>query len=659
MAEKSNIDFFASTHQPINPSTLSPSPPLPSTLYSPKKQGRPMRSFSNPFIIDLRALALMRMGIGLLILVDLCIRWPDIDAFMSNIGAYDIATSLGYAGWMRWSLYWLLGDVWVVKGLFVIESLIALLFMLGIRTRLMTVLSFIFLVSLHNRNPLLLQGGDNLLLLLSFWGMFLPLGARWSFDAAMTKQSLKTNHLLTIGTVGLMLQIVSVYFFSAFLKNSDEWMVNGQAIYFALSNNQFAVYLADYWHDQHWLTVPLTHYVWWLELLGPLLAISPFFNQWTRSIAAFCFITLEIGFLLNINVGLFPFISITSLLILIPPAAFDWLRNVYLSKVNTPSMTMYFDKDCGFCEKTCYLIRGAFGLRNTQIKPAQDDPEIGPILEKEYSWVLVDQYGKKHLRWEALVYVISQGERFRFKAKILALFNPVGDRVYTWIGNNRGVFGKITSTLMPWREPNIELSKNQHALALFFVIIVAWWNFYTIPSWHNVHGFETGIKKDARLTMPVELKNIFWFLRLDQKWNMFAPYPTKRDGWHMMPGLTVAGNLVDPMRGSINPPPTGWYDTYIPEQWPNYRWRKYTSRLQSDRYEKYLPNYLDWLCRDWDSQHEDKLLGFDWYYITQLTPPPGGDTSQELRLVARHSCNADQPLPAKAVEQAVQSYYTQ
>ena len=35
------------------------------------------------------------------------------------------------------------------------------------------------LTGIDNRNPLVIDGGDDFLRMLLFWGLFLPLGARW------------------------------------------------------------------------------------------------------------------------------------------------------------------------------------------------------------------------------------------------------------------------------------------------------------------------------------------------------------------------------------------------------------------------------------------------------------------------------------------------
>src|SRR5207342_1437647 len=65
--------------------------------------------------------------------------------------------------------------LWHVQALyFLLAAIFAGCILLGYKTRLTTLLSWVFLLSLQNRNPLILQGGDDLLRMLLFWGIFLP-----------------------------------------------------------------------------------------------------------------------------------------------------------------------------------------------------------------------------------------------------------------------------------------------------------------------------------------------------------------------------------------------------------------------------------------------------------------------------------------------------
>ena len=610
------------------------------------------------FSIDLRALAVMRICLGMVLVADLLIRWPDLAWFMSDTGSYSVAASKAAASDYRFSLYWLFDGLFWVHTLFAINLVVAALFAAGVRTRLMSVLVFVFLASLHNRNPILLQGGDNLLVLLTLWSIFLPMGARLSVDAAMTKTRPTTDTYWGWGTVAILVQIMSVYFFSAFLKNGSEWMVDGTAIYYALHNDQVAHLLAPYWRDWHWLTVPMTHYVWWLELIGPLIALSPIFNNWARGVAAFCFITLEIGFLFNLNVGLFPFISITSLIILIPGPVWDWLGR-WINRHSAEPMVMYYDEDCEFCKKTCHLIRAAFGL-NAQIVPAQSHPEIGPLLEREFSWVLVVN-SHRYLRWQALVECISRGRRFRSVSRGVAAFAPWGDAIYHWIGENRRGFGKLTAALMPWRESAALPPRSLQVVAAVLAVLVFIGNVDRLPAKNK--AILNGSLVDVVSSVDDAAYPVRQILRLDQLWNMFAPYPQKNDGWFLMVGLTSDGDLVDVLQWELTEPTADKPQRFVPDQAKNYRWRKYLSRIKQSRFKAERGRYASANCRRWNQQYQASLShsGAEWpeleafniYYVQERTPPMGQPFATEYQLLWRHHCLDKNRLGEDAVQKTM------
>src|SRR5207302_9988395 len=93
------------------------------------------------------------------------------------------------------------------------------------------------LLSLHNRNPMILQGGDVLLRMLLFWGMFLPLGVRYSLDALLKPSTLapQATRVFSVATVAMLLQVAFMYWFSVFLITDPVWFGDYTAIYYALS----------------------------------------------------------------------------------------------------------------------------------------------------------------------------------------------------------------------------------------------------------------------------------------------------------------------------------------------------------------------------------------------------------------------------------------
>src|SRR3546814_12916920 len=109
------------------------------------------------------------------------------------------------------------------------------MFALGWRTRLAAIAPFVLWASLINRNPIVLIGGDLLLCCLLFWAMFLPLAARYSVDAALsTTPPPHANLHVSWASLGILVQAMSVYFFSAILKSGHEWFPDFTGVYYAL-----------------------------------------------------------------------------------------------------------------------------------------------------------------------------------------------------------------------------------------------------------------------------------------------------------------------------------------------------------------------------------------------------------------------------------------
>jgi len=610
------------------------------------------KSFSNPFTLDLRALALMRIGVGALILTDLFLRSLTFTEFLTDKGVMTRDVSMSVNSNWHWSLYWVNAEPFWAISLMTIAAGFALLLMLGVRTRIVSIVSFILLASLHNRNPYLQQGGDNLLLLLSFWGCFLPWGERASIDASMVREPRVSNRYFSTVSVALVLQVLSVYFFSALLKTGVEWVRDGTGIYYALHNDQVSYGLATLWRDWHWFTGILTHYVWWLELIGPILALSPLWFAGFRTLVVVALVAMEIGFIFNLRIGLFPFISSLSLIAILPSSVMDFLWRS--EKKDKPLIKMYFDKGCAFCEKTCYLLRYLLGL-NATISPAQDDKQIGPILERENSWVVVDDQGVQRLRWEALVFVFQASGRFSWLAKLMQKVGAGGDRVYNWIGDRRFSFGTLTARWMPWRKTYPRIGILSSVFVAVLTALLFWQNLSSIKIWNPVHGIDTGVERGYRVPPPKFFLPLYRGLRLQQYWSMFAPYPQKNDGWFVQPGVLSNGKLVNSFADEIELPVAE--RPVSAEQFKSYRWRKYLNYLWLKRYAKYRKQYGAWVCRDWNSRHEggEQLVAFNMYFIKDRTLPPGRHLQPSTHRLLRYHCRNSTMLAKKPLENAVKS----
>lgn len=508
--------------------------PQPSRHPAPLEPGGWRAALDEILGLDLRSLALMRVMLGLLLLLDVILRSTDTVAFYSDQGVFPRAALLEF-GWYQWrySLHMGTGEPAVIGGLFVLQGIFAVMLMVGYRTRLATIASWIFVISLHARAALLLQAGDIVIRLVLFWSIFLPLGERFSVDALSRPAPAARPRLVTsVASFAFMLQIAYMYIFTAILKSGGVWH-NGQAVYYAL--------MLDHYVKQPQTSLMLqlpkvmqffTGATLVLEYAGPPLLLSPVWRGPIRTLVCFAFIGLHMGFFFFMELGFFPWIC-----------ALAWVG----------------------------ILPGWF--------------------------------------WS---------------------------RLSDW---------KIERVAPPRRD-NIVVN----AFMVLCVVVVTWWNLSTIH-------------KQTGRPMPVHA-SVRWIgnlLRLDQKWDMFAPYPMKDDGWYALPGRLANGETVELWRNE----PARWTpvdtsDGHVPvlhpddpsqelalfkpeeasSEFKSQRWRKYMRNIWMKENKKWRLHYGRYVCREWNESHRgmERLKTFRLVYIKEVTPKPGHASKLEPVVIWTHDC---------------------
>ncbi len=187
--------------------------------------------------LDSRPLSLFRIGIGLVLFKDAVLRMLVAGVFYSDSGVVpravvgDQVTHLGSL-----SLMDALPQLWMAAAFFGLWAVAAVCLLVGFRTRLMCVLNFILIVSVHARNPYLVTGADDMLRLLSFWMLFIPLNHHYSVDEYLRNRS--GNHAATSAFAFpvrlLQLQVALSYLIAGLFKlNGASWQ-SGNAIFYVL-----------------------------------------------------------------------------------------------------------------------------------------------------------------------------------------------------------------------------------------------------------------------------------------------------------------------------------------------------------------------------------------------------------------------------------------
>jgi hypothetical protein len=580
--------------------------------------------------LDVRSLALFRVALAIMLLGDLWMRAQDLRTFYTDFGTLPRAALLGeFAHPWLISIHTMAGTWQVEALLFLAAAVFGLMMLFGWRTRFATVMSWILLTSLQNRNPIILQGGDTLLRMLLFWAMFMPLGLVRSVDAALDPESEghRPQRIFSAATIALLVQIACVYWSAYLYKTGPEWHSEGNAVWYALNLEQMATPFG------HWmLHFPqvlhfLTYFTLAVEAGAPFFLLFPFFSGPVRSVGVLFVAGLHLGFASCIYLGHFPFVAAVMLTALLPTWFWEqgipaWLRS------DDRRLKIYYDGDCGFCRKGVLILRALF-VPSSEIHIAQNDPRTRKLMEERKSWVVENAKGEMFTETRAMA------ELFRHSL-LLRIFTPlltwkplerVFDKVYHVIERNRPTLSRWTSFLQlrPLRWQSYRITQIVVALLLLQVI---WWNVQNQrPKW----------------AMPESLQNVALALRTDQYWDMFSPGPLRDDGWYVIEGMLKNGERVDIYR---NGAPVS-FDRIPPRevaaQYPNERWRKYLMNLYFAKYSQFRLYYDRYLCRKWNdgrSMDDPRLLDqFQVFYMVHTTQPPGTpEQPHRKEFLANHYC---------------------
>lgn len=527
-----------------------------------------------------------------MVIVDLILRSRDLVAFHTDAGVFPRSIAVQSFDW-TFSFHFVSGTAIFQAVLFVAHAFFALLMIVGYRTRISTLITLVLTVSVQARNPYIVQGSDILLTVLLFWSLFLPLGARFSFDEALNETPPQSNHYVSVASAALLVQAMSVYFFSAVAKDFyPPWNSDFTGVLYALRGGSYGTFLGQWFGQFETLAHWLTHYVMHLEFYGPLLMFLSAYFAPARLFMQFLFITMHLGFLLFLGVGQFPWISITSLLAFTPSAFWDELAK----RVRTPerlTIRIYYDKPCNFCKKISLILRSFLLFPDTPLEPAQKIPKIHAILEKHNSWVVLDAAGTAHVRWDAMITLFRHSPVFSWLTPLLTLdpMRNLGERFYTWVAANRERLAEKTAPWLVMRQQSTEASWLTSNLIFVFLVIMLLGNITYINN---------------KPMPPPVLERAMRSLNLYQPWLMFMHTPAFRE-WYLARGVTKAGEIVDVFRNKKGEPSLSVPKYATEGGWdPNFRWRKFVTNMWYPSLRFLRPYYVAYLCRSWNSAHEGK-----------------------------------------------------
>jgi hypothetical protein len=139
----------------------------------------------------------------------------------------------------------------------------------------------------------------------------------------------------------------------------------------------------------------------------------------------------------------------------------------------------------------------------------------------------------------------------------------------------------------------------------------------------NVQGLRTGF-----------VLSLVKGIGIEQSWGMFAPRPSRDDGWYVVVGRQEDGKEVDPFRGA----PVSWDNPErVSALYPNVRWAAYMTALHWPHVAAYRPVFADFLLRRWNARHGggEALESVEVYYMLRFIGPDFTPTPPQKVPLAR------------------------
>jgi len=154
----------------------------------------------------------------------------------------------------------------------------------------------------------------------------------------------------------------------------------------------------------------------------------------------------------------------------IPPQLWPLLRGFLTAD---KPLSIYYDRDCGFCKRMTAILKTFAAIPNQSVRPAQSLPEIAEQMQRENSWVVVDEKGRSHYRFEAFLLVLSSLKPLSPFITLLRL-KPLfhwGTQAYVHVSTHRSQYSRMSAWLT-WRPLEKSLTQAQNITAAAALVLL-------------------------------------------------------------------------------------------------------------------------------------------------------------------------------------------
>jgi predicted DCC family thiol-disulfide oxidoreductase YuxK len=614
---------------------------------------------------DGRSLALGRIVLAFVLLVDLVrrIRW--IRDLYSNEGLIPNHTVLWQPPQPRaFSVFLMASHTDESAFLFAIAAVCFFCLLIGYKTHLFHVLSFIMTTSLHCRILFAENWGAVALAAIVFWTAFMPLGRRFSVDAVL--RSLREHRpetpadlmsarpgpderpFVSLAVFALLLQLAVVYTFNYLHKTGHTWH-DGTAVHYVLWQERI-VTVIGLWARHHFpfaLTKALTYGTLVIEAGVPILILSPVLRPYCRTLAILLLTGLHGSIAILVNLGIFSAAMLAFYPFVLDTEVWDGLK-----KLERPRRrTVFYDAGCGVCFQIVRVLARLDARYALRFVPNDDGDarpaSVDPALFESSVVVLDPRTGHISARAEALADVLASlpaGFLFAWPFRTPGL-RSLANAAYDAFARRRAAIsvglGYAACSVRaahgyddarddgdaagpsPWRA----WLRRQKALARELGVALSLLVAFADCSVSN-NAWPVALRWTSR---PEWMVAAIQYSHVKEGWGMFSPEAPIYDEMVIVDAVTRDGRHVDPYNeiGSrvhslpvLDIPERLGHDSFFCD---------YTLRIPGSA--AYHQALIEWIQRypDRTGNPQDTIVSFEAYKLEHTPPPPGQTKPTNVR----------------------------
>lgn len=590
----------------------------------------------NYCVMEPRTAGLFRWVLGFLCATDLIRHWKEARWFYANTGVltnhYHLWRPSSNFNFSAFHAFSTLGEVHVA---FTLALFCHLCLMIGWRTRLFAVLTFIIVTSLDNRLVMVENGGYVVVNLIAAYAMFLPIGERFSLDALLRSYRERKEKTLaeldapyhpawasrpyvSIAVLLVILNLAVVYFFNVINKSGQLWR-HGETVHYVLYLNRMVTGIAVFFRDllPFWMTRGITWSVLCLEALLVPWILSPSGRRITRTLAVLGIWMLHSTFGVMMRLGPFAWFLIGWSFLLWTPAQWEMLERWYRKRASARVVVLDRGSPLAFA-----LGRFLRRLDNLDLLRFEASPE--GVASPDLLAVRAEGDGPTFTGMAALRESAQAlpGGRYAFPIVRIATLGLLGP-AFSFASARRKAIARFFGLTLPprgeaeEREPSPVSQKLARGRAFAREAFLLY-----LGCCFLLQAFveNKAIPPQLKPKLPAVMAATLVYPRLFQGWGMFAPNPITDDGSITVDARTIDGRRVDPF--TRKEPDLDLTDSrgLGLEQ----IWQDYFNRIRLDRNQVFRQGLKDYLLR-WHletGRPEDELVAFDVYWVRDQCPKP-------------------------------------